>query len=74
MRDLCRVPGMARKRRGPREAPPLRVSVEVYPEEEELMRRARAAAELRDQTFREWMLEAVRQKLETADRGAVDAR
>ena len=50
------------------------MSVEVYPEEEELMRRARAAAALRDQTFREWMLEAVREKLETADRGAVDAR
>lgn len=67
MADLCRVPEMPRKRRGPRDVPPLRMSVEVYPEEEQLIRRAKADAALRDQTFREWMLAAVAQRLQAGD-------
>jgi len=43
------------------------MSVEVYPEEEQLIRRAKADAALRDQTFREWMLAAVAQRLQAGD-------
>jgi hypothetical protein len=67
MLNLCRVAGMPRKRRGPRDVPPLRVSVEVYPEEEVLIRQAKADAALRDQTFREWMLAAIALRLETPE-------
>ena len=70
----CRLGAMARKQRDPGARFHARLNVEVKPEDEPLIRRAKADAALRDQTFREWVLEAVREKLEAPDRGAVDAR
>ena len=66
MTQLCRVPTMPRKRRGPREAPLERVNVEVYPDEQETIRRAKADAALRGETFREWLIRAIEQRLELA--------
>ena len=65
--NLCRVPEMQRKRRGPRTEPLRRVNVEFYPDEEVIVREAKADAARRDQTFRDWVVEAFRQRLEASD-------
>jgi hypothetical protein len=48
-----------------------RLTIEVHPEDERLVRRARSAAVLRGEPLREWLLEAIRQRL--ARDGEADA-
>jgi hypothetical protein len=54
-----RLPAMARKARPPGEKPRPRLNVEFYPEDEAVVRRAKAAAALRGMAFREWVLAAL---------------
>ena len=64
---LYRVGAMPRKQRGPNPRFHARLNVEVKPEDEQLIRQAKADAVLRDQPFREWVMEALRQKLEAGE-------
>jgi hypothetical protein len=64
---LYRVGAMPRKQRGPNPRFHARLNVEVKPEDELLIRQAKADAVLRDQPFREWVMEALKQKLEATD-------
>ena len=41
-----------------------RMTIEVHPEDEQTIRRAKSAAVLRGESLREWFLEAIRQRLE----------
>jgi hypothetical protein len=54
---------VARRKRGPLDARFPRLTIEVHPEDERLVRRAKSAAVLRGESLREWFLEAIRQRL-----------
>jgi hypothetical protein len=41
-----------------------RLTIEVHPEDEMLVRRAKSAAVLRGESLRDWFIEAIRQRLE----------
>ena len=40
-----------------------RLTIEVHPEDEHTIRRAKSAAVLRGEPLREWLMEAIRQRL-----------
>jgi hypothetical protein len=54
-----RLPAMARKARTPGEKPRPRLNVEFYPQDEAILRRAKAAAALKGVALREWVLSAL---------------
>ena len=57
------------QRKRPEDERPQRLTIEVYGEEEiALVRRMRAAAALRGERVREWLLGAIRDKLEREER------
>jgi hypothetical protein len=64
MTQLCRVPGVPRKPPGSRQGPMERINVEVYRDESDLVRRAKADAVLRGETFRAWVMRALAYRLE----------
>ena len=62
---------MPRPRKRPEGVRPTRFTFEVYDAETEtLLRRARAAAALRGEPFREWLFRAMRERLEHEEREA----
>ena len=65
------VGDVAPRKRGPGDARFPRLTIEVHPEDERLVRRAKSAAVLRGEPLREWFLEAIRQRL--ARDGEADA-
>lgn len=46
---------------------PKRLTIEVYGEDETLVRRARAAAAMKGESLREWVLRAVKAQLAAGD-------
>lgn len=56
---LDRLPAMARKARASGEKPRPRLNVEFYPQDEAILRRAKAAAALKGVALREWVLAAL---------------
>ena len=71
MTPLGTVPPMPRKRRDdrPKDQTLTRINVEVYPDEEVVIARAKAAASLKHQTFRAWLVNALREQAEREARG-----
>lgn len=57
---------MPRKQRHPDSRFHPRLNIEVRPEYDELVRRAKADAALRNQAWKDWVMEAIRQRLEGA--------
>ena len=64
-----RLPPMPRKKRPEHGKVLPRLNIEVYPDEEQLLRRIKADAALRDQSLHDWVFDALRQRLEETPDG-----
>lgn len=69
MVEMCRLPAMPRKKRPAHGKILPRLNVEVYPDEEALMRQVRATAALRGESLHDLVMNALRREVQEGESG-----